>query len=145
MPLVYLTFDGGPSPYTGRFLDALEAGHARASFFRVGRRPAGQQAQARRALARGMAVGDHTWSHPQLTGLDEAAQLDQLRRTQEAFHTLLGVTPGLVRPPYELFDAGTCRAAAPVSSGPAPSAPATSAPSPAPGASAPPGASPSHP
>ena len=36
-PLLALTFDDGPGPYTNRLLDALEKYNARATFFKIGR------------------------------------------------------------------------------------------------------------
>jgi peptidoglycan/xylan/chitin deacetylase (PgdA/CDA1 family) len=60
-----------------------------------------------------VAVGNHTWSHPDVTTLDDAALTDQIRRNQVFLRRTLGVreTP-FFRPPYGAHDARTDRIAA---------------------------------
>lgn len=60
-----------------------------------------------------VAVGNHTWSHPDVTTLDDAALADQIRRNQAFLRRTLGVreTP-FFRPPYGAHDARTDRIAA---------------------------------
>src|SRR5215218_6021750 len=68
--VVYLTFDDGPTPtWTPRVLDLLTRYRARATFFVVGRSAATWPGLVRRAYRAGHGVGNHTWSHPRLTGL----------------------------------------------------------------------------
>lgn len=57
-----------------------------------------------------VAVGNHTWSHPDVTRLDDAALADQIRRNQVFLRRTLGVreTP-FFRPPYGAHDARTDR------------------------------------
>ncbi|MCZ4499239.1 MAG: polysaccharide deacetylase, partial [Marmoricola sp.] len=53
----------------------------------------------------GFGIGNHTWSHPQLTRLSDAAVKGQLRRTRGAMKRH-GITPTtLMRPPYGDIDA----------------------------------------
>lgn len=46
------------------------------------------------------AVGNHTWDHPQLTKLSDAAISSELARTQKVLTGILGHTPCFMRPPY---------------------------------------------
>jgi peptidoglycan/xylan/chitin deacetylase (PgdA/CDA1 family) len=60
-----------------------------------------------------IAFGNHTWSHPDLTGLGDAEVADEIRRNQEFLRTTLGVreTP-FFRPPFGAHDERTDRIAA---------------------------------
>jgi peptidoglycan/xylan/chitin deacetylase (PgdA/CDA1 family) len=65
-----------------------------------------------RALAAaGATINDHTYSHPDLPGLDYAAQEEQICRPTRDFPRLLGLHPRLFRPPYGSYDLATRRAA----------------------------------
>jgi peptidoglycan-N-acetylglucosamine deacetylase len=74
---VALTFDDGPGPYTAMVLRTLRRYHAQATFFLVGNRirywPGLPPAEA--ALG---TVGDHTWSHADLTRLSPSAARRQI-------------------------------------------------------------------
>src|SRR5947209_9689814 len=64
---VVLTFDDGPWPgTTPRILDTLKRECVQASFFLLGRSAAAHPALARREIAEGHTVGNHTYSHPLL-------------------------------------------------------------------------------
>lgn len=96
--IVYLTFDDGPNPMNSpRLLRLLAREHVPATFFLVGQYLAQDPEHATRLWLGGHAVGNHTWSHPNLTGLDALSIHHQVRATQR----LMG--PGgamCVRPPY---------------------------------------------
>ena len=63
-PRVALTFDDGPhAETTPRILDALAANQARATFFVIGRFLERNADIARRALAEGHELGNHSWTH----------------------------------------------------------------------------------
>ena len=59
---IYLTFDDGPGPYTGRLLDVLARYNVKATFFVTG---ANQKYfdQIGRAYSEGHSIGVHTYSH----------------------------------------------------------------------------------
>ncbi|MFC4106005.1 polysaccharide deacetylase family protein [Micromonospora zhanjiangensis] len=98
-PLVALTFDDGPGPWTPMVLDALDRADAPATFFMVGERLTRAPELVRGRLDR-HEVGNHTWAHRDLAQLDEAGVRDQLTRTHDAIHRLLGRSPTLMRPPW---------------------------------------------
>ncbi|MFC6580360.1 polysaccharide deacetylase family protein [Planomonospora parontospora] len=97
---VALTFDDGPGRYTGTLLRHLAAYRARATFYVVGRNVAENPGVVRRAVEAGHEIGNHTWSHHDLTRLPAAAIRADLARTDRAVERAAGVTPETVRPPY---------------------------------------------
>ncbi|MEX1058421.1 MAG: polysaccharide deacetylase family protein, partial [Natronospirillum sp.] len=61
---VYLTFDDGPdATWTPRILDALAERDAHATFFMIGQQVLARKSIARRVLAEGHEIGNHSWSH----------------------------------------------------------------------------------
>jgi peptidoglycan/xylan/chitin deacetylase (PgdA/CDA1 family) len=101
VPLVCLTFDDGPSPWTESILAHLQRHDAHATFFAIG--SAIDEAGAailRRLVEAGCEVGNHTWTHPDLTALSDAEVLDELRRTTPAIEAATGTAPVYWRAPY---------------------------------------------
>lgn len=99
-PVLALTFDDGPDPaFTPRVLDALRRHGARATFFMMGWNCARHPDLARRVLAEGHEIGNHTWTHQDLAHLDPSAALDEIRRGREAIETVTGAEVTLFRPP----------------------------------------------
>jgi peptidoglycan-N-acetylglucosamine deacetylase len=96
---VALTFDDGPGPYTARLLAVLRRNGAHATFFVVGNRLE-YWPHAARQEARLGGVGNHTWSHPHLTGLRGWLVWLELMRTQFAVDAQVGWKPRLFRTPY---------------------------------------------
>ncbi len=99
-PLVALTFDDGPGPYTRLALRKLRAFHARATFFLVGKeiRTWPGLAARERPLA---AFGDHTMTHPFLPALPAAQMLGEIADARTLIEQATGEPIGLFRPPYE--------------------------------------------
>jgi peptidoglycan/xylan/chitin deacetylase (PgdA/CDA1 family) len=101
---VALTFDDGPGPYTRLMIAKLRKHGVDATFFIVGRNiplvPGATRAE--RALG---AVGDHTFTHPLLTGLGAGAAEAEIVRTQDAVARSSGGPVFLFRPPYGAHDA----------------------------------------
>jgi peptidoglycan-N-acetylglucosamine deacetylase len=107
---VALTFDDGPGRYTPRVLALLLRARARATFFLVGSRVRYWPGLVRAELA-AHAVGNHTWDHARLPGLDARATYRELARTQSAVVAATAVRPLLFRPPYELMSPSSTRIA----------------------------------
>lgn len=94
--VVYLTFDDGPNTtYTPQVLALLKKYNAKATFFMLGQNAAANPKIVNAVRAQGHAIGNHTWNHPALTRLGNAAILQQLART----NAVLGKR-ACVRPPY---------------------------------------------
>ncbi|MFE2065175.1 MULTISPECIES: polysaccharide deacetylase family protein [unclassified Streptomyces] len=97
---VALSFDGGPSPTTPKLLDILKQDGLHATFFVQGRGHISKYPDIlRRIAAEGQEIGNHTWTHPRLTDLDEADARAELTRTQDAIERITGTRPVLMRPP----------------------------------------------
>jgi peptidoglycan-N-acetylglucosamine deacetylase len=100
---VALTFDDGPGPYTSLALRILRRAHAHATFFLVGRLLADRPRLPRREASLA-ALGDHTWTHPDLTRLPRAGMDEEIARTQAAIERASGRRVRLFRPPYGAHD-----------------------------------------
>ncbi len=88
----------------------LERNHTPATFFMIGRQVTGAYGAAlRRELRAGDALGDHTFTHPDLTRTGNVR--GQLLSTLAAIRTQTGYTPCVFRPPYGSYDAQVIRAA----------------------------------
>lgn len=100
---IALTFDDGPGPLTAGIVDVLVKHHARATFFVLG--PAAQSSLGllKRMHEQGMAIGDHTWTHSQLSRLGAAQATREITSTAEVVELATGVRPVAVRPPYGAF------------------------------------------
>lgn len=97
---VYLTFDHGPGPsFTAQVLAALAEYHAQATFFMIGRQAQANPGLVAAVRAGGHAVGNHTYSHPWLTGLSNTAIAGEISSAS----TALGGTRCL-RPPGGFID-----------------------------------------
>lgn len=97
---IALTFDDGPVSGTGKLLKYLAARHVRATFFLVGQNVKSHPEMVRKELAAGHEVGDHSYTHAQLTRLSSAGIKSEITKTQKAIHAASGFTPKLMRPPY---------------------------------------------
>jgi len=97
--VIALTFDDGPWPDTPQFLDILEREHVHATFFQIGEQ-VGTYGRAvdRRMLADGDIIGDHTWSHPNVSG-DGPFAAGQIAATASAIQGMTGFEPCLFRAP----------------------------------------------
>ena len=98
-PMVALTFDDGPSKFTPRILDSLEANGGRATFFMVGNRVASYASTVKRMTDLGCETDSHTWAHTYLTGMTEGEILQSLNQTRDAIVAAGGSAPKGVRPP----------------------------------------------
>jgi peptidoglycan/xylan/chitin deacetylase (PgdA/CDA1 family) len=96
-----LTFDDGPNPaWTPKLLDVLAGNDVRATFFMLGRHAKAEPQLARRIAAAGHVVGNHSWSHPNLSRSSAARVREELRRTKETLEQIVGAPVRWFRPPY---------------------------------------------
>lgn len=107
---VALTFDDGPHPqHTPALLDILAARGQRATFYVIGRLVQRYPEIARRIVAEGHELGNHTWTHPTLSRLGDATVLREIDRTQDIIWQTVGHLPVTMRPPYGAFTARQAR------------------------------------
>lgn len=105
-PYIALTFDDGPSAtLTPRLLDILKEKGVKATFFVVGENAQSHPEILARAVAEGHEIGNHSWSHPQLSKVSEARLQEEIGNTSNAIFKATGKTPSLLRPPYGAVNA----------------------------------------
>jgi len=107
---VALTFDDGPGVYTHLALKKLRQARERATFFDVGKSINAFPGYLPRELEVG-ALGDHSYTHPDLATLASAQVTSQLARTAELITAKSGEQVDLWRPPYEASDPSVARIA----------------------------------
>ncbi|MBN1091941.1 polysaccharide deacetylase family protein [Blastococcus sp. TML/M2B] len=59
-----------------------------------------------------VALGNHTWSHPDLTTLDDAGVAEEITRNRDFLEATFGVRTPFLRPPFGAHDGRTDRIAA---------------------------------
>jgi peptidoglycan-N-acetylglucosamine deacetylase len=100
-PYIAMTFDDGPSAEnTPRLLEMLKQRNIKATFFLIGQNAAANPELVRRILAEGHEIGNHSWTHPQLSKLSDDRVTAEITKTQDAIKDASGFTPTLLRPPY---------------------------------------------
>lgn len=104
---VALTFDDGPSVWTPKILRVLRREHAKATFFEIGREVEAYPRYTAELARAGMAIGDHTETHPPLAELSSAAQRREIARAASAIVRAGAPAPLLFRPPYGSFNSKT--------------------------------------
>lgn len=95
-PAIALTFADGPALSTPAVLEILEHHRVRGTFFVMGCLVRGHEALLRQALAQGSALGNHTFTHAEVS----SGGYRELRDTQRAIRRATGYTPRVFRPPH---------------------------------------------
>lgn len=104
---VALTFDDGPhAECTPRILDVLYQAGAKATFFMPGYAVKAHPEVARRVLADGHLIGNHSYHHRAFGKLTLAGQLAEIREAQFAIGEVTGVAPSFFRPPQGVLSPG---------------------------------------
>lgn len=98
--MVSITFDDGPSEYTGRILDILKQKQVPATFFVIGENAEQFPSAVKREFADGHMVGNHTYSHPNIAKESDEATRFELSMTLRLIEHDTGHGTILFRPPY---------------------------------------------
>lgn len=98
---IALTFDDGPHPvWTEKLLDGLLERGICATFFVIGKSAEECPELIQRMLAEGNQVGNHTYSHVQLTACSEEEALEEIQKTQDILLQTAAFLPKYIRPPF---------------------------------------------
>ncbi|MFD0714836.1 delta-lactam-biosynthetic de-N-acetylase [Paenibacillus sp. GCM10027626] len=102
---LYLTFDNGyENGYTAPILDVLKSKQVPAAFFITGHYVKDQPELVKRMTAEGHIVGNHSWSHPDMTTLSAEQIQSELNRVKLAVQEVTGQsTMHYLRPPRGIF------------------------------------------
>jgi len=112
-PVVYLTFDDGPTTFTPQVVELLAKYHARGTFFVIGNLAKTHPDQVRATANAGHYIGNHTYTHISLQNVTHEQFINESELTRK---TLLGEAKDLftldgdvrfLRPPYGATDAHT--------------------------------------
>jgi peptidoglycan/xylan/chitin deacetylase (PgdA/CDA1 family) len=107
-----ITFDDGPTPeFTQRFLDVLAAARVPATFFMIGKLVASYSSIARKVVAAGHEIGNHSWSHLSAATVSDGTNVSEIDRSTETIKTITGVSPAWYRPPRGMLVGASVRRA----------------------------------
>jgi len=96
-----LTYDDGPNdPHTLRLLEVLAKEDVKATFFLVGRYVKQRPDIVREIAQAGHAIGNHSFSHPNLIFCSARQTRLELQQCQDAIADAIGEAPKLFRPPF---------------------------------------------
>ncbi len=100
---VALSFDDGPDPkWTPKILDILRDENVKGTFMLIGDEAQANVGLMKRVVREGHEIGNHTWSHPDISEISNR-QLDlELKLTERLFASKLGIQPLYFRPPYDI-------------------------------------------
>lgn len=102
---IAITFDDGPHPsYTAQLLDGLKERGIHATFFVTGEHAEANPEIIKRMQEEGHLIGNHTYSHIQLTEKNREIFREELIRTNEIIEEITGEEVQYVRPPYGSWD-----------------------------------------
>ena len=102
---IALTFDDGPHPtYTPLLLDGLAKRKVKATFFITGENAEAYPELVKRMQEEGHLIGNHTYSHIQLTQGNREKFKGELIKTNEIIEEITGQGVTYVRPPYGSWD-----------------------------------------
>jgi peptidoglycan-N-acetylglucosamine deacetylase len=100
---VAITFDDGPDPqWTPKILDVLKRENATATFFLIGLEAESHSALASRIYREGHGIGNHTFTHPDISNLSGSYMKLEVNLTEQLFASRLGIRTILFRPPYSI-------------------------------------------
>lgn len=99
--IIALTYDDGPNdPWTMKLLDVLAKHQVQATFFMLGKYVRQHPEIARAVHDAGHAVGNHSFSHPNLIFCSPAKVRQELEDASAAIADATGQRPYLFRPPF---------------------------------------------
>ncbi len=98
--VIALTFDDGPHPrYTERILAVLAKHDVKATFFMVGINVERYPAAAKAVVDAGHEIGNHTYHHAHLAGMNEGDTRDEVDACARRILDICGASPLLFRAP----------------------------------------------
>lgn len=98
---IAITFDDGPHRlYTPKLLDGLKERGIHATFFLVGENIGNNEALVKRMAEEGHLIGNHTFSHVQLTKMKKEDACREVQQTNERICAVTGSPVLYIRPPY---------------------------------------------
>jgi peptidoglycan-N-acetylglucosamine deacetylase len=98
-----MTFDDGPDPeWTPKILDVLKSRQVPGTFFLIGIQAEKFSSLTRRVYREGHEIGNHTFTHPDISSIGTGYMRVELNLTERLFASRLGMRTTLFRPPYSV-------------------------------------------
>lgn len=99
--IVALSFDDGPTPEgVDAVLPVLKARNIHATFFLIGKHMAKYPREAKRLLAAGHELGNHSFTHTRMIGQSSADYDSEIAQTDKLLRAAGVAHPVLFRPPF---------------------------------------------
>jgi len=96
----FLNGSTGAAPSrTEAVLDALKQQNVKATFMMIGEQAQDNVSLMKRVMAEGHEIGNHTWTHPDISEISPRQMELELNLTERLFGSKLGVKPLFFRPP----------------------------------------------
>ncbi|MBO8162430.1 MAG: delta-lactam-biosynthetic de-N-acetylase [Brevibacillus sp.] len=107
--VLYLTFDNGyENGYTADILDTLQEKSVPAAFFVTGHYVKDQPELLKRMANEGHLIGNHSWSHPDMTQISDKQIKEELDKVKEEVARITGQAEmRYLRPPRGIFSERT--------------------------------------
>jgi cellulose synthase/poly-beta-1,6-N-acetylglucosamine synthase-like glycosyltransferase/peptidoglycan/xylan/chitin deacetylase (PgdA/CDA1 family) len=100
---VALSFDDGPDPkWTPLILDELKKKNVTGTFFMIGLQAQKYRGLVKRAYEEGNEIGNHTFTHPDISNVARGYMRVELNLTERLFAGLIGAKTAMFRPPYSI-------------------------------------------
>lgn len=103
-PRLAITFDDGPSVCTEELLNGLKERNVKATFFLIGENAEIYPEIVKREAAEGHLVGNHTYSHVEITRLSEVKAREEIEKTNAILEELTQQKTEYVRPPFGIWE-----------------------------------------
>ena len=101
--MIALTFDDGPGAYTSALLDGLREENAKASFFLLGKKIAGNEDVLLKMQQGGHLIGNHTYTHCTLFNTSVHDYKAELQHTNDEIMRAIGQETKFFRPPHGFY------------------------------------------
>jgi cellulose synthase/poly-beta-1,6-N-acetylglucosamine synthase-like glycosyltransferase/peptidoglycan/xylan/chitin deacetylase (PgdA/CDA1 family)/spore germination protein YaaH len=100
---VAISFDDGPDPkWTPKILDILKQKNVKGTFMLIGAEAAENIGLMQRIAREGNEIGNHTYTHPDISEISQQQTDLQIKLTERLFASKLNVQPLYFRPPYDI-------------------------------------------
>jgi len=98
-----ISFDDGPDEkWTPKILDILKEKNVKGTFFMIGEVAENNIGMMQRVYREGHDIGNHTFSHPNISEISPRQLELELNLTERLFGAEIGVQPLYFRPPYSI-------------------------------------------
>lgn len=98
---IALTFDDGPNEsFTEMLLEGLKKRNVKATFFLLGKEAEKNPELVKKIYEDGHLIGNHSYSHVNLSELNDEEALGQINHTNQIIFEITGYYPEFIRPPF---------------------------------------------